>query len=360
MGEKRSSSFELLRLVAMFMVVLGHCALASAQNVEPYLGIIDNIGWGIWAFTACAVNLFFLLTGYFSKSSNFKLSRVLKIWLTTIFYSIVLYLVISLAMGSFAVLDGMEYVFPVFLKKYWYMQTYIVVALVAPFIIYALERLDTRKISFLVCVLILFFSVHQTFIKVSVTLDTTQGYGFIWACCLLVVGHWIRRIQDKVISKLPAVVYLMGYILISCAIFATNCLIVKFDIAQGVTSRGNFYAYNSLSVFLQSICLFCAFVRLSEKKQYWKGINYLSRNTLAVYLISAHPLLLYPLWNKYFNMSQWWGKPVTYIILAFVLTAFVMIVCIFIDKAVDRVYQMIGIGKMIMKLDKLVDFTLQG
>lgn len=357
MTDKRSSSFELLRLVAMFMVVLGHCMLTSAQNVEPYLGVIDNIGWGIGAFTACAVDLFFLLTGYFSKSSNFKLSRVLEIWLRTIFYSIVLCLVISLATGSFAVSDGIKYIFPVFSKKYWYMQTYIAVALVAPFIMYALERLDTRRIFFLVFVLILFFSFHQTFIKVSVTLDTTQGYGFIWACCLLVIGHWIHRIQDEVISKISVVVYLMGYILISCAIFATNYLIVKLDIAQGVTSRGNFYAYNSLTVLLQSMCLFCSFVRLSEKKQSWKGINYLSRNTLAVYLISAHPLLLYPLWNKYFNMSQWWEKPITYIILAFVLTVFVMIVCIFIDKAVDRVYQMTGIGKIIVKANKLVDFT---
>lgn len=118
------------------------------------------------------------------------------------------------------------------IRNLWWMTVGIAVALVAPFIMYALERLDTRRIFFLVFDLILFFSFHQTFIKVSVTLDTTQGYGFIWACCLLVIGHWIHRIQDEVISKIPAAVYLMGYILISCAIFTTNYLIVKFDIAQ--------------------------------------------------------------------------------------------------------------------------------
>ena len=42
--DNRNSAFELLRIVAMFMIVWGHCMLATAKNQEPYLGIIDNIG----------------------------------------------------------------------------------------------------------------------------------------------------------------------------------------------------------------------------------------------------------------------------------------------------------------------------
>ena len=73
--EKRNSSFELMRLLAMYMIVFEHCLLATAfDSVEP-LSLADNVIWLLEAFTICAVDLFFLLTGYFMKSGNFRLKN---------------------------------------------------------------------------------------------------------------------------------------------------------------------------------------------------------------------------------------------------------------------------------------------
>jgi len=44
--EQRNSAFEIMRILAMFMIILGHCMLATAENTEPYLGILDCTGWG--------------------------------------------------------------------------------------------------------------------------------------------------------------------------------------------------------------------------------------------------------------------------------------------------------------------------
>ena len=55
------------------------------------------------------------------------------------------------------------------------------------------------------------------------------------------------------------------YSIIAIAVFVSNYLIVKFDIAQGVTSHGNFYAYNSVTIFLESLFLFGFFVKLSYR-----------------------------------------------------------------------------------------------
>ena len=89
--KERNSAFEIMRLLAMQMIIWGHCMMATAKNQQPYLGIIDCIGWGVGAFTVCAVNLYFLLTGYFLKSTNCRLNRIIAIWLKTIFYSFVIY-----------------------------------------------------------------------------------------------------------------------------------------------------------------------------------------------------------------------------------------------------------------------------
>ena len=333
--DNRNSAFELLRIIAMFMIVWGHCMLATAQNREPYLGTLDNIGWFVGAFTVCAVNLFFLLTGYFTNSKNFRVNRVIFIWIKTIFYSIGIYLVVSLLNGTFAWKEFITFCFPIFMKKYWYMQTYIVLALLSPYISYTLEHLDKKKHTVLVAIMLLFFCLHETFIKVSMTLDQTQGYGIIWACTMLIVGNWLKRYGSDYVDKIPTVCWVITYGIVSLLIFLSNYLIVKFDIASGVTSRGNFYAYNSLTVFVQSVCLFCMFIRLSEKMHSSRWINIIGKNTLAVYLISAHPLLLYPIWTRVLYMYKLTVLPMLYILVSVAVTIGIMGMCILIDKVVD-------------------------
>lgn len=346
---KRSSSFELLRIIAMFMVVLGHCMMATAKDQQPYLGIIDNIGWFVGAFTVCAVNAFFLLTGYFAKSENFSLGRIIMIWLKTFFYSVVIYTILSLVQGTFQSGDFIQYMLPVMTKRYWYMQVYVVFALIAPYISLLLEQLTKKQHTFLMLVLIIFFSVHQTFIKVAMTLDQSQGYGIIWAAVMFVIGNWIKNYGYEYLSRIRTWMWLALYILCSIAIFISNYLIVKYNIAGGVTSRGNFYAYNSVTVWFQSICLFCFFAKLSKNMKYNGVINSLGKNTLSVYLISAHPLLLYPLWTDIFHMSQFWRNPILYLLLGLTLSAVVMLACILIDKAVDWTVDKLGIKSWVIR-----------
>ena len=352
--DKRNSAFEIMRLLAMFMVIIGHCVLVTAQDTEPYLGTLDNMGWGIKAFTVCAVNLFFLLSGFFLNSYEFKISRVADIWIKTIFYSGIIYIIITFFTSSFSFKECIQYFMPVLNKKYWYMQTYVATALVAPFIGQTLEKLNNGRLTFLVTVLLLFFSFHETFIKVENTLDRTQGYGFIWACVMLVVGYWLRR-NKGTINKLSVWIYFVSYILISIAIFVSNYLIVKYDIAAGVTSRGNFYAYNSLTVFLQSISLFCFFVKLSMNDAVIPSINYLARNSLAGYLISTHPLLFVVLWADWFKMGSYTEKPWLYVLLSFVFSAITLLMCIFIDKLIEKIAVKCKIDATLSKLDVLYE-----
>ena len=156
--------------------------------------------------------------------------------------------------------------------------------------------------------------------------------------------------------KIKAGLFLSAYILCSVAIFISNYLVVKLDIAGGVTSRGNFYAYNSITVLVQSICLFCWFVRLSETMRYRKGVNWLGKNTLAVYLISAHPILLYPLWTDVFCMSQYGDDPLLYVVFSMIFTIIVMILCICMDKILDGIAAKLGVIPQFKNVNRLIGF----
>lgn len=348
--EERSSAFELLRITAMYLVVVGHVVLSTAQDTLPYLGAVDNTGWFVKAFTVAAVNCFFLLTGYFSKSERRGFDKVAKIWIKTIFYSITVYLIISLFQRNFELKEAIGYMFPIFTCKYWYMQVYIVLALLMPYISLLTEKISKRRYIYLMIILLLFFSVHETFIPVRYTLDVTQGYGIIWACVMLTTGKWLKLYADEYIKKIPQILWLCAYIAVSLLIFISNCLIVRYDIAGGIASRGNFYAYNSVTVFSQSIFLFCFFISLSQNMKNIELINSIGKNCVSVYLISAHPLVLYPLWIRFFNMNRYHANIMQYLFHGFLFSALVFCVCIVIDKIVDLTAAVLNIRRLIKKL----------
>lgn len=349
----RNTVFEIIRLLAMFMIVLEHGLLATVLNTTAPLTKIDNIAWFIESYTVCAVNLFFLLTGYFAQSGKFKFSRLAKIWLKTIFYSLIIYL-ISVVLGKdiFQIKILITYICPILFKKYWFIQTYIVLVLLAPFIVNMLERLSRKIYLFLISILILFFSLHQTFIPVNYSLDSTQGYGISWAITLLIVGKFLNLHAKKYIININAKWWMIGYTIIASCIFISNYLIVKLNIAQGITSRANFYSYNSLTVFLESVLLFCFFISLSKKKFENKIINWFSSSAISVYLISSHPNLLFSLWNDVFNVQQYLLEPFLFFGIIILLSIIILLLCIAIDKILEYIFAFIPINNILDKLDK--------
>lgn len=336
----RCSGFELMRLVAMFMIVLGHCALSTAQNVKPYLGVMDNIGWLIKAFTVPAVNLFFLLTGFFLGKRSSQYSKVVQVWGKTFLYSVIIYVVIACLDGNLDFRSMVSYFAPITTKKYWFMQTYIAIVLLAPYFSLVLENLDIKKHCVLSFILICLFCVHPTFVKAALTLDGSQGYGIIWGATLLIIGNLLHKLaKEGIFDRIPSTILLCSYFAISFLIYVSNYIIVKYNIAQGIDSRSNFYAYNSISVFLQSVCLFLFFYKLSEKKTVIPAFNWAAKNALAVYLIGGHPLLLGRFWIEYINMSKWWNEPVIYILIAIAASTALVLSCILIDKLIDILWK---------------------
>ena len=77
--QNRKISIELLRIVAMFLIVLCHSAEASdlslrgqaAWTMQPFRGggaTIENV---IWQYGQVGVQIFFIITGYFLCKKRF-------------------------------------------------------------------------------------------------------------------------------------------------------------------------------------------------------------------------------------------------------------------------------------------------
>lgn len=87
----RQSNFELLRIISMFLIVLGHVTFQT-KFVYPRQAVLHNVSiqslWiggklGVWEFT--------LISAYFLSRSRFKIESLKKVWGVTLFYSILFY-----------------------------------------------------------------------------------------------------------------------------------------------------------------------------------------------------------------------------------------------------------------------------
>ncbi|MBQ4259951.1 MAG: acyltransferase family protein, partial [Lachnospiraceae bacterium] len=131
-GTQREAGLDLLRLVAMMMVVvlhyLGKGKLLPDLSGET-LGSTGTVAWLLEAFCIVAVNAYMLISGYFLSQSSFKVSRLLQLWLQIWVYSVGFGLLGALAGIVVETPVDIHYVltliFPVSMGHYWFMSAYV-------------------------------------------------------------------------------------------------------------------------------------------------------------------------------------------------------------------------------------------
>ena len=104
-GEKelmaRNSSIELLRIIAMIMIVFCHFATHGGFSFDINYVSIPRLWWNFIEMGGnLGVDLFVLISGYFLVASNgklFNLKRVIRFWGQVFVYSVVIYFSLSIA-----------------------------------------------------------------------------------------------------------------------------------------------------------------------------------------------------------------------------------------------------------------------
>ena len=108
----RQSNIELLRIVAMLMIIAHHFSVHGNFDLRNML-----VGNNIWLqFLATGgkigVNIFVMISGYFLISSkNIETKKVLKLLAQILFYSVIIFILfISLKIVSFNRIDFINYI----------------------------------------------------------------------------------------------------------------------------------------------------------------------------------------------------------------------------------------------------------
>lgn len=323
---KRDVNIDLLRVISMVMIVTLH-ALGKSAALDKVIPLSLNY-YILYFFEGIAylgVNLFILITGYYSQESKFSSKKILYIILETFFYSVLIYfLLLCFGIIRFSVKDLVYVFFPVLTRHYWYISVYVLTYFLLPFLNFA-DRLKKSDFKKLLIILFVFFSIIPTFVFFVDTFDLNNGYSFLWFGFLILISKYIRKYSAERVKRINTIrfVAILAMLLIPASRYVIAA--VSKLMTGRIVGAGLFFRYNSFLVLIASVLLFILFLEIRiDDPRLTKIIVSLAPLTLGVYLIHTNIFIKDIIWNifkfdKY--IDDWF---VIFIIIAGVFAIFVL------------------------------------
>jgi surface polysaccharide O-acyltransferase-like enzyme len=312
-------------------------------TVNWYLGNI------IFAASNVAVNCFVLLSGYFQCTSQFKLKRIVGIWVQAACYSVALYAAAGIFSGTFSIVGFARSALPVTMKQYWFTTAYLLMYAVSPFLNQAIRAMSRRMHLMCCCVLLAIFSAMHNLVYISDFGNILGGSSFLWFCILYLVAAYIRLyvpIETKK-GKLYFGVYLLSGFLIAAERFAAYA--VTPLVFGRVMLDSFFYANNSILMIIASIALLLAMRTLEIRVAVVnKIIGFVAPLVFGVYLIHDHPSVRVPLW-KLLNPPAY-AESVWMIPYVFTCVVGIFFCCCAVEWIRQKLFRVCGIDSLIDRI----------
>lgn len=301
----RSSNFELLRLVAMFMIVAFHIISVYQQNNRPHVSQLVGQNVEIMAifklmyasFGNGGVTLFAMISGYFlinatTRSLERAGQNTLKFIGMILFNGVIVgtaTLAVYLLLQSHGLVpDALASTIDTtknYLNDYrvtfgfnggnWYLAAYVILFMIMPYLNKQLQRLDLKSYFFVIVLVIIatgIFSFEQ-FISV------TNAKGFPTVFVGYLIGDFFRRFEPLANVKVRylwiGIMIFIGYF-----VFEYEFMVRKAatDIFRATPATGNNYGWLA---YVVPILLFEMFRRLEFSNRF---INLIAPTTLFIYI----------------------------------------------------------------------------
>ena len=324
--KRREANFELLRIVAMLMIITLHYLDKGGilPKAEEAFSPAGYLAWALEALCVCSVNVYVLISAYFLADREYQPMRAVKIWRQVLFYSLAIAVVFyvpatitvyrvqgSVPLSTFSLYEMLHYIFPIVTEHYWFATSYILMTLFAPLLNEGLKKLPRKQYRLGVVFLVLLLSVSKSVLPVTLETDRL-GYDAIWFLCLYLIGTYIRlRENETAREKLRARKPFAGYLFCSAAIFASLVIVHAFYEKTGSLAGyiNRQYQYNSIFCLAASVCLFLAFQNICiPEGKLAAAICRIAGTSFGVYLIHEHLCMRY-LWNQWLHTAEFADTP---------------------------------------------------
>lgn len=291
----RMSNFELLRIIAMFMIIAHHFAVHGGFEFPADTLTVNRFWIQIMRFGGkVGVDIFVLISGYFLIKGDPAgiVKKALKLLIQVWFYSVVIFVVFSVTSKEAISADKLlKSLFPVSYSKWWFASTYLVLFIISPYLNKLLLSLTRAEYIRFLALNIVIWCVLSTLLHTAWAADD-----LVWFIILYAAAAYIRLYAepDRIDSKKLIITALIMFIL-------TMSLTLIYEFAgQG---EPWFYEQNHIPVFVIAVSLFLLFGKLKMKHN--RFVNLISQTTFGIYLIHDDKSVRAFLWKSLFRNASY-------------------------------------------------------
>lgn len=282
MSLKRKSGIELLRILAIILIIGAHLSyhsdfpLQSIQfSVNKAWLLLLNLGGKF------GVDIFVVISAYFlCEKTNNQYKKIINVWLELLFYSIltgVIYSMFSSMKISQCMTTLVRSFFPVITNQWWYATCYIVFLLFIPYINILIRNLKEEEFRKLVFIIIILYYIIPT-----ILLDNTQfvfelGDLFSFFAIYIIVAY-LKKYKDNLINTKKTLVVAIGsYFLLWFINLVISCIGFNWGIV------GRFASINNFFLLISSVSIFYFFKNVEVKFEFI--VMFISKSVFGIYLI---------------------------------------------------------------------------
>lgn len=309
---ERNSNFELMRITSMFMIVIWHFIFHS-NILAKTSGTLNLIIYFIYIIVSIHVNSFVLVSGYFQYNKKFKPRKVVSLITTTWFYKLIYAIIFSVT--GIVTITKTEMLFFIqpfnfnygFGEFYWFINMYIFLYLLSPFINKLIETLSQKQHKTLIIILLIMLSIVPT-----VTLNSTlnnNGYTIASFVMLYIIGAYFGKYKLREnyhfrnFSKNKYQLLLLALFIVSIFLAITPKIIT--DYFENSTIEILSYVkylfglklidYISPVIILESVLYLLLFETFDFKSKF---INKVASLTFGIYLVHENNFLVKFLYDR--------------------------------------------------------------
>ena len=383
----RDARFELLRVIAMLLIVTCHVSMYLDQclGVRTPRGLLTDATpiSAMYHTVADAgqigVAIFFIITGYFCCKSTFKFNRIVNVAAHTWLYSAIITLIyLSLYYFKLAPTTASEVInssngintilttiLPISHNAYWFITSYILLLICTPILNNAIKRFSRTQLIICTSALLIISMIGTLLVSDPLARILPNSIiMYLMGASIRLCGDKIKLSNAKIIGLILLGIMLM--ILVNYIAALPNPPIVFKDILHSWLYTNGLQQIQ----WLIGAGLFVLFMRakpMLRNNLTAKFIRIAGASTFSVYLLHEHKFLLLSIYNNINHLinpivETWRGSFKLLVLIGVGITLFsactvVAIICdhLFVNQIVKKLLSLRFIKQLCDKTDNVVN-----
>ena len=338
----RQSNIELLRLLAMFFVLVIHADF-WALDVPTYSDLetdaTSTIGRLLFAaFSVVGVDTFVLISGWFGIRPSMKSTCK---FIFQVYFFLIIFLLVSFFFVDITLREAVSYL--LLNNDYWFAKSYIGLLLVAPLLNAFVEKASKKQLeTFLIC-----FYAFQTILgwfSYGAVYIVYNGFSVFSFMGLYILARYVR-LYPSVYTSISRNKCLAVYVFINIFLTTVSTLFLLFDLPDYWVAKIASSHVNPFTI-LASLYLLLCFSKLRIQS---KIINRIAVSVFAVYLLHQNSFILNEyrslmarLYQEFDGLNYLLVISLT-LLLVFILAILIDQVRIFLWKFIEKWIQTINV-----------------